>query len=52
MEKKKWKARLDIYATTVVEATDKEEAINLALMDMDNNLITIKEFNVKVEELV
>ena len=47
----KWIARLDIYATTVVEAKDKEEAIALALQDMDNHFITIKEYDVKVEEL-
>ena len=45
----KWKARLNIYAITMVEADTEQEAIELALMDMDNNFLTIKDQDVKVE---
>jgi len=47
----KWKARFEIYATTTVEADTKEEAINKAIEDMDNDFLTRQEYDVKVEPL-
>lgn len=47
----KWKARFEIYATTTVEADTEAEAMNLAIQDMNNDFLTIKEYDVKVEPL-
>jgi len=47
----KWKARLTIYAVTTVEADTEDEAIELAEMDMDNSLISIKDYDVEVEQI-